>query len=302
MVPRWGGMRPPRPALPLPRPQLSHRFARSAALRPAALRPALPLPTCWGPLLAHSPPAGLSRGLGTAPPGRPPNLPEGVAVPGTPDGDAPVQAAAEGARTPPQAQGRDSKYYDDPYPCPAEVAAKGAWEALRYRMKQYGLQGVLRHYGAWRYAVSLVPAYSVATGQLDLGHELGFAQLSPGTPSRPSARPVPCPAYAAPLMASARSEHRWGAAARGPGAADGRRQRGSAQVDEQHQARPEAPLARVRYPYALSCSWGEGPSLGLFPAAAAECSGGAGQRAARRGRRAGGIGSNGCWGGCSRGR
>ena len=109
-------------------------------------------------------------------------------MPGTPDGDVPVQAAAEGARTPPQAQGRDSKYYDDPYPCPAEVAAKGAWEALRYRMKQYGLKGVLQHYGAWRYAVSLVPAYGVATGQLDLGHELGFAQLSPGTstPSRPS--------------------------------------------------------------------------------------------------------------------
>ena len=103
-------------------------------------------------------------------------------MPGTPEGDAPVQAAAEGARTPPQAQ------HDDPYPCPAEVAAKGAREAFQYRMKQYGLKGVLQHYGAWRYAVSLVPAYSVATGQLDLGHELGFAQLSPGTstPSRPS--------------------------------------------------------------------------------------------------------------------
>jgi len=113
-------------------------------------------------------------------------------VPGTPDGDAPVQAAAEGARTPPDewtpGRAAHSKYNDDPYPCPAEVAAKGAREAFRYRMKQYGLKGVLQHYGAWRYAVSLVPAYGVATGQLDLGHELGFAQLSPGTstPSRPS--------------------------------------------------------------------------------------------------------------------
>ena len=85
----------------------------------------------------------------------------------------------------------------DKMPCPAEVAAKGAWEALRYRMKQYGLQGVLRHYGAWRYAVSLVPAYGVATGQHDLGHELGFAQLSPGTstPSRPSLSRAHGPSY-----------------------------------------------------------------------------------------------------------